>query len=249
MTAAGLRLFAILRRLPHGLAEDDLPALLPGTDGASPLRQTGLALADHRLRMLAPVREHAATKPLSGEETAWLIAYAADLAGALPQLGERPTFQGKARRARDELANVEALLQLARATGSAASIPPGPTPRDLAVLLLRVADTHWLLGSLASGERLYRQTHELLEQWAADDPDSLYRQRDLSVSWNKLGNVRQAQGDLAGALAAYEAGRAIAARLAASDPGNAGWQRDLSVSWEKRHYGANSPRAVSRLTT
>ena len=81
LTDAGRRLFAVLGRLPHGLARADLPAIMPrdGATAANALAQTGLVLPDpERLRMLAPVREHAAEHtPGEPEATALAAHYSA----------------------------------------------------------------------------------------------------------------------------------------------------------------------------
>jgi hypothetical protein len=63
MTAAAQRLFGLLGMLPDGIARGDLPALLPdhGLATAAVLRRLGLVFDEGpRIRMLAPVREHAA---------------------------------------------------------------------------------------------------------------------------------------------------------------------------------------------
>ena len=65
MTPEGLRLMSLLGQLPDGIADPDLDALLPGLAlrAAANLRQLGLAFSEtSRLRMLAPIREHAAAR-------------------------------------------------------------------------------------------------------------------------------------------------------------------------------------------
>ena len=63
MTVPARRLFAMLGQLPDGIAADDRTVLLPedGSAGAATLRQLGLAFDEgSRVRVLAPIREHAA---------------------------------------------------------------------------------------------------------------------------------------------------------------------------------------------
>lgn len=79
----------------------------------------------------------------------------------------------------------------------------------------------------------YRKGVELFQQLAAEDAQTLERQRPLSVSREKLGNILRAQGDLAGALAEYRLLLQISERLAAWDSSNSEWQRDLWVSYNK----------------
>jgi hypothetical protein len=75
-----------------------------------------------RLRMLAPVREQATAEPLDEAERERLVAHFGALADALPYLGTEPHDRAAARRAREELANVEAALALA---------PPATDPAGL----------------------------------------------------------------------------------------------------------------------
>ena len=113
LTDAGRRLFAVLGRLPHGLARADLPAIMPrdGNAAANALAQTGLVLPDpERLRMLAPVREHAAEHTPGEPEATALAAHYAALADTLPYLGASSYDRDAALRARVELPNIEAVL-------------------------------------------------------------------------------------------------------------------------------------------
>ena len=79
----------------------------------------------------------------------------------------------------------------------------------------------------------YRKGIEIFQQLAAEDSQTLERQRPLSVSREKLGNILRAQGDLAGALAEYRSLLKISERLAEWDSTNSDWQRDLWVSYNK----------------
>jgi hypothetical protein len=72
--------------------------------------------------MLAPVREQAAAAPLGEAEREALVAHFGALADALPFQGYEPRDRAAARRAREELANVEAALALA---------PPATDPAGL----------------------------------------------------------------------------------------------------------------------
>jgi tetratricopeptide (TPR) repeat protein len=231
MTEPARRLFAVLGRLPHGLAQADLGAVMPAAEGAEAaraLRRTGLVLRDPaRLRMLAPVREQAAAAPLGEAERERLVAHFAALADALPYLGEEPRDRVAALRAREELANVEAALTLAPLSTDPAGLS------ESGWRWVRVGDAHRVVGAVRPAADAYRAAHGLFERAVRAAPGHAEWQRDLSVSWNKLGDVRRAQGDLEGALAAYEQTHATLAKLAAADPGNAGWQRDLSVSWNR----------------
>ena len=91
MTAAARRLFGLLGMLPDGIAREDLPALLPdhGLAAAAVLRRLGLVFDEGpRLRMLAPVREHAAAAhPPRPADLARASGHYAELAASGGQLG------------------------------------------------------------------------------------------------------------------------------------------------------------------
>jgi len=84
MTEPARRLFTMLGQLPNGIAGPDLDVLLPhdGPVGAATLRQMGLAFdEDGRLRMLAPIREHAAAQhPPTEDDQHQLITHYCTLA-------------------------------------------------------------------------------------------------------------------------------------------------------------------------
>jgi tetratricopeptide (TPR) repeat protein len=86
------------------------------------------------------------------------------------------------------------------------------------------------LGDLAQALTDLRQTIEIGERLAQQDPNNAEWQRDLSISQNKIGDILAAQGEGAAALTAYRASLAIAERLAQQDPNNAEWQTDVVVS-------------------
>ena len=183
MTEAGRRLFALLGRLPHGLAQADLAAILPadGTEAARALRRTGLVRRDAvRLRMLAPVREHAAAQPLPDADRRALCRYFAALADALPIYGMEPAEWAAARRARDELTNIEAVLALDPPAGDPAGLD------DSGWRWIRIGDTRQLLGALQLAVEAYRTAHRQFAQALQADPGNADWQRDLSVSWNGI---------------------------------------------------------------
>lgn len=234
---AGRRLFAMLGRLPDGMADACRRDLLgdDAFEATSGLRRVGLAFpAGQRLRALAPIRAHGESKLLSGEDAARFDRHYEALAVALPQAGRASTNIALERRAREELGNLDYLTaQAIDALPEVPDLEQVPTMRVLAVRLSILADTHRLKGGVASAASLYARAHAVIDRLAAADPDNAEWQRDLSISWSRLGDVRAAQGDLPGALQAYMAGKEIRDRLAAADPGNAGWQRDLILSHVK----------------
>ena len=171
LTDAGRRLFAVLGRLPHGLARADLPAIMPrdGTAAANALAQTGLVLPDpERLRMLAPVREHAAEHTPGEPEATALAAHYAALADTLPYLGASSYDRDAALRARVELPNIEAVLprRTADAEGSA-----------LGWRWIRVGDTRQTLGSIGLAMTAYETARDCFAASATADPASLTWQR------------------------------------------------------------------------
>jgi hypothetical protein len=181
MTEAGRRLFALLGRLPHGLAQADLGAVMPAAEGAEAaraLRRTGLVLRDPaRLRMLAPVRERATAEPLDEAERDRLVAHFGALADALPYLGDEPHDLAAARRAREELANIEAALALA----PLATDPAGLS--DSGWRWVRVGDVRQVVGAVRPAADAYRAAHGLFERAVRADPGNATWQRDLAVSW------------------------------------------------------------------
>ena len=113
MTGAGKRLFTTLGRLPAGAAQQDLNKLIAGggQSAGRVLCQLGLAFDDSdRLRMLAPIREHAALRPM--QDVNAIVKHYLDLArieGA--RIGGGGGAEAIARLS-PEIANVEAAVEL-----------------------------------------------------------------------------------------------------------------------------------------
>ncbi len=113
MGEESLRLLSLLSLLPEGLAREDLPALLPGTghEAASGLRKVGLAFDQgHRLRVLAPIREHVQRNhPPQNEDFDRLVDHHLTLA----RIGDRIGGAGGAEaadRLRSEMGNLEPMI-------------------------------------------------------------------------------------------------------------------------------------------
>ena len=114
MTGAGKRLFTTLGRLPAGAAQQDLNKLITGGGQAAGriLQQLGLAFDDgDRLRMLAPIREHAALRPM--QDVTPLLGHYLLLAksegGKIGYIGGAEAVA----RLTPEIANLEAVVDLA----------------------------------------------------------------------------------------------------------------------------------------
>ena len=233
MDAPARRLLAALARLPDGLHGRDVSEVIP-TEGhlaASRLLDTRLAHEDQdgRLRLLAPLREYAATLPVEPEDEARLYIHFLGLLDHLPQTGEQAADEAAYRRAREELINLDALLDRTLAASDR-------SPQSLFMVALasaRIGDMSIVVGRLGSAMHAYGRKQEALASRANADPGNAEWQRDLSVSLERIGDVHVAQGRLDKALEAFEAGRKIREQLSAADPGNAGWQRDLFVSLNK----------------
>ena len=198
MTAAAGRLFGLLGMLPDGTARDDLPGLLPdhGLAAGAVLRRLGLVFDEGtRLRMLAPVREHAASAhPPWPVDLARASAHYARLAATGEQLG---WGQGARMAARlqaetgniavmlrqsasgqriDELVDgVSGLAKYAEITGAAQPPPDLLAAAEEAVTehgsLRQQAHTWLVLGTLARYRSDYDEAQARYEQAIA-----LYRQ-------------------------------------------------------------------------
>ena len=232
---APVRLYAMLGHLPDGLLLTDADRLLPGNGDAAArsLIRTRLARLDRdRLRMLAPVREHAASTDLAAADRQALQGHYLGLATEL-----RRYFNGDHRgidlpRLRAELVNIDALI--ARAVDPTATTATAAAFQcDLGNLSLSIGDARRELGQLALAFTAYERARGIYSYLTSCDPGNPQWQRDLSVSSERRGDVRRDQGDLPGALQAYTESKNIRDKLATADPANALWQRDLSISWNK----------------
>ncbi len=175
MSEPALRLYALLGRLPDGLALADADALVPGSgaDAASRLLKARLARQEAgRLRMLAPVREHAALRSLSEEDRERLVQHFGGLADALPYGEEQPADPARAATARAELANLEAIVEM----------PGSPGAGRAGRRWLRIASAREVLGNLALAARASARAEAIFRSAAAAEPDNPTLQRDLSVS-------------------------------------------------------------------
>jgi tetratricopeptide (TPR) repeat protein len=116
MTGAGKRLYTTLGRLPAGAAQRDLDKLITGGGQAAGrvLCQLGLAFDDgDRLRMLAPIREHAALRRMPDDKAKALVGHYLGLGRSE---GEKVGHSGGAEaaaRLSPEIANLEAAVDLA----------------------------------------------------------------------------------------------------------------------------------------
>ena len=112
MTEEARRMLSLLGVLPDGIAQEDLSVLIPerAEAAASVLRQVGLAFSQGpRLRVLAPVREHAGRRqPPAAEDLDRAIQHYL----ALGELGEKVGESGgneAVERLRPEVGNLEAI--------------------------------------------------------------------------------------------------------------------------------------------
>jgi tetratricopeptide (TPR) repeat protein len=239
MTAAARRLFGLLGKLPDGIARGDLPALLPehGLAAATVLRRLGLVFDEGpRLRMLAPVREHAAAAhPPWPEDLARASAHYAKLAATGGQLGWGQGAQVAARlqaetgnmavmlrqsasgqRIDELIEGVGGLVRYAELTGAA---PPSPGLLAAAEQAVaehgsprRQADTWITLANLARDRSDYDQAQARYEQAIA-----LYRQVGDALweahSVGGLADVALGRGDYDTARTRYQQTLALYRRV------------------------------------
>jgi len=115
MTASALRLFCLLGMLPDGVTEDDLTGLLPGQGQAAVgiLRKLGLVFDDaSRVRMLAPVREHArAAYPPEPADLTRAVAHYARAAAVIQDQGSNTEGSRIMAQLQAEAANIAVMLR------------------------------------------------------------------------------------------------------------------------------------------
>jgi tetratricopeptide (TPR) repeat protein len=137
MTSQALRLLTLLGVLPDGISGQDLASLAPedGLPGAAVLRQLGLAFDEGpRLRMLAPIRDHAETAhPPAAADLELVVSYYAGLAASTGDQVGRPNGAEAAARLQAETGNIGAMLKRAAA---------GSRTSDLADALAGLAE-YW----------------------------------------------------------------------------------------------------------
>jgi tetratricopeptide (TPR) repeat protein len=195
MTGPARRLFGLLGLLPDGAARDDLAALLPGYGlaAAAALRRLGLVFDEGpRIRMLAPVREHAAAAhPPEPADLARASAHYAILATSGEQLGWGHGAQAAAR-LRAETGNMTAMLQQAARSRQIGQLVEGLSG------LVRYAQVTGTAppppGLLAAAEQAVAEHGSPAEQARA---------------WIALGNLARYQSDYDQAQARYEQAAAL----------------------------------------
>ena len=239
LTDAGRRLFALLGRLPHGLARADLAAIMPrdGTEAATALAQTGLILRDpDRLRMLAPVREHAAEHTPGEPEAAALTALFAALADALPYQGA-----GSARPRRGA-----ARTRRAPQHRGGPARPDGRPPRARRSAGAGSASaTRGGFSAASVWPSAYETARDCFAASAHADPGNAESAARPLRQLEQARRRARAQGDLPARSRPTPQPQNIADKLAAADPGNAEWQFDLG-QLEQARRRALAPRATSR---
>ena len=157
-TDAPGRLYAMLGRLPDGMLLDDADALMPGAGAAAAHAVLRARLAHHdggRIRMLAPVREHAARSNLTRADGDALHSLYLGLAAALRRYFNGDYADIDLPRLRAELVNLDALIF--RAVDPAATTDPAASfQRELGSLSLAVGDAYRELGQLAQANAHYQ---------------------------------------------------------------------------------------------
>ena len=228
------RLYAMAGRLPDGLARSDAETLLPGCgdEAIACLLRARLARPDNdRVRMLAPVREHASGIELSTSDESAMRRLYFGLADALRRYFNGDHHGVELSRLRRELRNIESVI--AAAVESDIVDSGEMLQGELGSLYLAVGRARAQLGQRTLARQFYERARDIFSALAARNACNPQWQSDLSVSWRNLGDVMQSQGDLQGAFAAFLESKKITDGLAAADPGNAQWQREVAVSWSR----------------
>ncbi|WP_437321171.1 tetratricopeptide repeat protein [Sorangium sp. So ce385] len=123
MTAEAHRLLAVLAVLPDGIAQRDLPAILPdaGPAAARALAQLRLAYFEAgRLKMLSPVREYVnGAYPPAAEDLGRVMEHYGELARTLGPLPGGPGGTEAAARLTPETANLDAMIRRGLAEAAA----------------------------------------------------------------------------------------------------------------------------------
>ena len=79
----------------------------------------------------------------------------------------------------------------------------------------------------------FTASHEIIRQFAADNPDETHWQYELSLSYGNLGRIAIKHGDLSRAKNTYNAQNKILKMLATLKPHNRLWQSSLGSSYER----------------
>jgi tetratricopeptide (TPR) repeat protein len=273
MTGPARRLFALLGVLPDGAARSDLPELLPdqGLAAEAVLRQLGLIFDEgSRVRMLAPVREHAAAAHPPGDaDLARASVHYARLAAAGEQVGCARGAEVAAR-LRAETGNIAVMLRHAADDQRIDKLVEGVSglarygeltgaaqpPHDLLAVAEKAVEEHgspgqqahtWLvLGSLAMNRSDYDRAGARYEQALA-----VYRQAG-DVLWEAhcvggLGDVALQRSDYDTARGWYEQAQRLY-RQVGDAPGEANCIARLGdIALERSDYDAARARYEQAL--
>ncbi len=229
MTDSARRLFGLLGVLPDGAAGGDLDALLPGEGlaAASTLRKLGLVFDEAgRVRMLAPVREHAAARhPPETEDLNCAINHYAALAAAIEDQGNREKGAQVAARLEAESGNVTEMLERAAVSAQIDELVnglcglaqywtlTGATQPDLLTVAEEAVKAH---GDLRQRARTHRAIGDLARACSDLDIAQARYQRALPMFRNEgdalgaancikgIGDVELARSDHEAALAWYQ---------------------------------------------
>jgi tetratricopeptide (TPR) repeat protein len=226
MTPEGRRLVALLGQLPDGIAHDDLNWLLPevGLRAAATLRQVGLAFDEAgRLRMLAPIREHAASAyPPEPADLERAVGYYCQLASTV---GWRVGGEGGAEAAEQilgETSNLTSMLDRAIAGQRLSDVVDAMvglieymrfTGNTLPGLLVAARAAVDAAGDATQRARLYQSLGDLALD-RSDDDAARARYEEALPLYRRVGDVLgeanciQRLGDIALNRSDYDAARA-----------------------------------------